>query len=174
MSDARPASRPVSLAASRNAPPVAELSVLDRLLASAPDRPPAAAAARENLRRAVHRDVEALLNARRPWRSVPPGLAELGLSPLGYGMPDFTAGSFNDPRQRERVRAEIEATVRQFEPRLGQVRVRLTDNGSLLRGTLHLRIDAVLLLRPASEPIAFDTAFDTTTADMTLNQLYGS
>ena len=128
---------------------------------------------REGLRRAVQRDVEALLNARRPWQSTPAALGELLLSPLGYGMPDFTAGSFNDNQQREVVRAEIESTVRRFEPRLDQVHVRLTDDGSLLRGTLHLRIDAVLRMQPVSEPIAFDTAFDTATASMTLNQLYG-
>jgi type VI secretion system protein ImpF len=170
VSDARPAAR--------RGRPAAELSVLDRLLDSAPDRPreapPSALAVRERLCRAVHRDVEALLNARRPWRSVPAALGELRVSPLGYGMADATAGSFNDRAQRDLVRADIEDALRRFEPRLEQVQVRLIDDDSLLRATLHLRIDALLRLQPAPEPIAFDTAFDITSATVTLSPLHGS
>jgi type VI secretion system protein ImpF len=152
-----------------------EIPLLDRLLDSEPgpqhDRAMSPAETVALLRRAVHRDVEALLNARRPWRSVPAGLAALRLSPLAYGMPDFTAGALNDRRQREILRAEIEETIRRFEPRLAQVQVRLVDEGNLLRTTLQLRIDALLRTHPAPEPIVFDTAVDTTTADVVLNPL---
>ena len=89
-------------------------------------------------------------------------------------MPDFTAGSFNDRHQREVVRAEVEDTVRRFEPRLQQVQVRLIGDTSLLRGTLQLRIDAVLRVEPVFEPIAFDTTIDAATATTTLRQVYGS
>jgi len=124
------------------------------------------------LRRAVHRDVEALLNARRPWRSIPAGFPALRHSPLGYGISDFTAGAFNDRRQREALRAEIEEAIRRFEPRLTQIQVQLADDGDLLRTTLHLRIEALLRVDPAPEPITFDTMVDTTTADVTLRPLY--
>jgi type VI secretion system protein ImpF len=120
----------------------------------------------------VHRDLEALLNARRPWRSVPDTTPALRLSPLGYGMPDFTAGAFNERRQREALRLEVEETIRQFEPRLTQVQVQLADDGDLLRATLRLRIDALLRMDPAPEPIVFDTVVDTTTSDVTLRPLY--
>jgi type VI secretion system protein ImpF len=151
-------------------------SLLDRLTDADPDqdhdRPIRPAETVVRLRRSVHRDVEALLNARRPWRSVPESCPALRLSPLGYGLPDFTAGAFNDRRQRELLRAEIEATIRRFEPRLTQVHVQLADDGNLLRTTLHLRIDAMLRMHPTPEPIVFDTALDTTTADVTLRPLY--
>ena len=90
----------------------AQVPLLDRLIDDEPargrDQPVSATETVERLRRSVHRDLEALLNARRPWRSVPDGLPELRLSPLGYGIPDFTAGAFNDRRQREVLRGEIE------------------------------------------------------------------
>ncbi len=151
-------------------------SLLDRLTDAEPDqahdRPVRPAETVARLRRSVHRDVEALLNARRPWRSVPDSLPALRLSPLGYGLPDFTAGAFNDRRQRELLRAEVESTIRRFEPRLTQVQVQLADDGNLLRTTLHLRIDAMLRMHPTPEPIVFDTMLDTTTADVTLHPLY--
>ncbi len=169
-------STPLAPPTRRSARPV-EAPLLDRLMDAEPererDRPLSPVETVAQLRRAVHRDVEALLNARRPWRSVPERLPALRLSPLGYGMPDFTAGAFNDRRQREVLRAEIEETIRRFEPRLTQVHVRLADEGSTLRTTLQLRIDALLRTHPAPEPIIFDTAVDTTTADVVLNPLYG-
>ena len=167
---------PPSLGARRSPAPV-QAPLLDRLMDAEPDRASDRAASPAEtvaqLRRAVHRDLEALLNARRPWRSVPDRLAALRLSPLAYGMPDFTAGAYNDRQQREVLRAEIEETIRRFEPRLTQVRVRLSDDGNLLRATLRLSIDALLLVHPAPEPIIFDTTVDTTTADVVLNPVYG-
>jgi len=164
-------------AAGRRAPVSIQAPLLDRLMDEEPDRAVDRALtgpeALVQLRRAVHRDLEALLNARRPWRSVPEKLAALRLSPLAYGMPDFTAGAYNDRQQREVLRSEIEETIRRFEPRLARVRVRLSDDGNLLRSTLRLSIDALLLTHPAPEPIVFDTTVDTTTADVVLNPVYG-
>jgi type VI secretion system protein ImpF len=145
-------------------------SVLDRLLDAHPDqaqdRPRSAAQTVTLLRAAVHRDVEYLLNARRPWRSVrDPALRK---SPLGYGISDFTAGAFNDRREREVLRSEIEETIRRFEPRLARLEVEVVEDASPLRATLTLRIKALLLVEPLPEPISFDTLVDTTTADVAL------
>jgi type VI secretion system protein ImpF len=161
----------------RRASVSASMPLLDRLTDAEPDRtmdrPVSPLETVEQLRRAVHRDLEALLNARRPWRSVPENLVALRLSPLAYGMPDFTAGAYNDRQQREVLRAEIEETIRRFEPRLTRIQVRLSDDGSLLRSTLRLSIDALLLTHPAPEPIVFDTTVDTTTADVVLSPVHG-
>ena len=77
-----------------------QLPLLDRLIDDAPDQerdpPMSAAEAMAALRNSVRRDLEALLNARRRWRSWPARLTELASSPLGYGIPDFAAGAFND------------------------------------------------------------------------------
>ena len=147
----------------------AQLPLLDRLIDEAPelehDPPLSAPEAAALLRRSVRRDIEALLNTRRRWRSWPAGYAELAESPVGYGISDFASGAFNDPAQRDRLRSEIEQTIRRFEPRLTQVRVVLTNPDNTLQATLQLRIEAMLRVEPAPEPIAFDTLIDPSTAD---------
>jgi type VI secretion system protein ImpF len=152
--------------------PQALPSVLDRLMDARPeesrDRPSTARDTVSGVRDAVRRDLEALLKARHPWCSVPDRYPVLRLSPLGYGLADFTAGAFNDPRQREKLRAEIEAAIRRFEPRLSRIQVQLFDDPSPLKATLALRIDALLRMDPAPEPVSFDTMIDTTTADVVL------
>jgi len=145
-------------------------SLLDRLLDAHPeqarDRPRAVNELLRELRNAVRRDVEVLLNARRPWRSVAHRHPALRISPLGYGIADFAAGAFNDPKQQEKLREEIETAICRFEPRLARIQVQLFENPTPLRATLTLRIDAQLRVNPVPEPIWFDTMIDTTTADV--------
>jgi type VI secretion system protein ImpF len=148
----------------------AQLPLLDRLIDDAPDverDPPLSAAdAIAALRRSVRRDIEALLNARRRWRSWPEGYSELATSPVGYGITDFAAGAFNDPAQRDRLRDQVERTIRRFEPRLAEIRVVLLDRGDTLDPTLRLRIEGLLRTEPAPEPVAFDTLVDPATAEV--------
>ena len=148
----------------------AQLPLLDRLIDDAPEQlresSPSAAEIMARLRRSVRRDLEALLNARRRWRSWPDDLDELALSPVGWGIADFSAGAFNDRRRRDQLRGEVEATIRRFDPRLANVRVRLLDSKEQLEPTLRLRIDAMLLVEPAPEPVAFDTLIDAATAEV--------
>jgi type VI secretion system protein ImpF len=147
----------------------AQLALLDRLIDDAPDAerdpPMSAAEAMTALRRGVRRDLEALMNARRRWRSWPASCGDLKVSPLAFGIPDFAVGGFSDARDRERLCAEIEETIRAFEPRFASVRVSLVDKADRLDMNLRLRIEALLHAEPAPEPIAFDTMIDTTTAD---------
>ena len=142
-----------------------QLPLLDRLIDDTPDSPRdppmAAAEAMHHLRQSVRRELEALLNARRRWRSPPRELTELPNSPIGYGIPDFAAGVFNNQGERDRLRLEIEATIRRFEPRFLSVRVHLIDDEQRLDSSLRLRIDAVLHADPAPEQVTFDTIVDT-------------
>lgn len=69
-----------------NEPQRLRLPLLDRLLDTETELSRDAAV--EVLRAAVRRDMEALLNARRRRLPLPPGLTELVVSPLGYGVPD--------------------------------------------------------------------------------------
>jgi type VI secretion system protein ImpF len=148
----------------------AQLSLIDRLIDDEPDRmrDPSRSQAEtlDALRRSVRRDLEALLNTRRRWRSWPEGYTELNLSPLGYGISDFSSGAFNDPRRREWLRSEVEQTIRRFEPRLVRLRVTLLESKDELEATLHLRIEGLLRTEPAPDPIAFDTVVDAATAEV--------
>jgi len=147
-----------------------KLSVLDRLLDDAPemerDRPLSATDALTVLRRAVRRDLEALLNARRRFTSVPPAYTELGNSSFGFGLPDFTSGAMGELSSRETLRKEIERSIRQFEPRLVQLSVILLQPRDELDTTLHFRIEAMLHADPAPEPISFDTVVNAATTDI--------
>lgn len=152
----------------RRPTPRVQLPLLDRLIDDAPellqDKPLVAAEAMELLRRAVRRDMEALLNAHRPWQPVPSSYPALRLSPLGYGIPDAMAATLADPRRREGLRAEIEDTIRRFEPRFSYVQVTLLEDEDKLTARLRLRVKAMLRAEPAPEPVAFDTVIDTVTA----------
>lgn len=148
----------------RKPQPRALLPLLDRLIDDNPselqDAPMSTSEALEALRRSVRRDLEALLNARRRWRSWSPSLRELQSSAVGYGMPDLSSGAMADPKRREEFRAEVENTIRRFEPRLARVRVSLVGELSPLDATLRLRIDGLLHADPAPEPVAFDTVVE--------------
>jgi type VI secretion system protein ImpF len=85
---------------------------------------------------------------------------------LAYGIPDCTAGTFHDKRAREVLRAEVEDTLRRFEPRFARVRVLLVESKTTLDSTLRLQIDALLHADPAPEAITFETVVDATTADV--------
>ena len=141
--------------------------LLDRLIDDAPDqsRDPAISPSESMvaLRQSVRRDLESLLNARRSWRSWPASLTELRVSPVGYGIPDFTSGAFNDPARREELRLDIEEAILSFEPRFLSVRVTMLEATERLEATLRIRIDAVLHAEPMPEPITFDTIIDPTT-----------
>jgi type VI secretion system protein ImpF len=141
------------------------LSLLDRLLDNEPeqlvDKPMSAAQTLTALRGSVLRDLEALMNTRRRWRYWAPELTQLSVSSVGYGIPDFTAGVVNDPVQRERLRVEIETTIRRFEPRFDRLRVILMENANPLEPRLRLRIEALLRAQAAHEPVAFETVIDT-------------
>jgi type VI secretion system protein ImpF len=109
-----------------------------------------------------------LLNTRRRWRSWDPHLAELERSLVGFGLPDFASGAFNDPRRREELRLLIEACIHRFEPRIVSLKVTLVEATDKVSGTLRLRVDALLRADPAPEPIAFDTVVDLVTKNVTI------
>lgn len=141
-----------------------QLPLFDRLVDEAPDeqsdRPITVGAAMDALRASICRDLEELLNTRRRWRSWDPHLKELDRSLVGYGLPDFASGAFNDPRRREELRLLVEASIRRFEPRIVTLKVTLAETVDKGNGTLRLRVDALLHAEPAPEPVAFDTVVD--------------
>jgi type VI secretion system protein ImpF len=148
----------------------AQLPLIDRLIDEAPektqDAPISPSEAMVILRRSVRRDIEALLNSRRRWRSWQTTFKEISVSPLNYGIPDCTAGRFHGASERDVLRREIEDTIRRFEPRFRSVRVTLSAQDERKEATLRLRIQAVLHAEPAPEPISFDTIVDPATADV--------
>lgn len=168
MSPSRPGST-----GGRGSSPRAQLPLLDRLLDADPGAPatptPTAAEALEQLRTAVRRDLEALLNARRRRRPLPALQPELSDSIVNYGIPDPASGSYSVPELRAGLAREVEATIRRFEPRLSRVSVTLVSDNDL-GGVLRLKVDAVLRADPVPEPVSFETLLEPVTRDVTVRE----
>ncbi len=160
--------------ARRDHSPRAQQPLLDRLMNASPGttEPPAPSAAEAllRLRLAVLRDLEALLNARRRRMPLPPHCAELGNSLMVYGIPDPASGAYLVPEIRAELAAEVEATIRRFEPRLARVSVTLQGEGDSLAGTLKLKVDAVLRAEPVPEAVCFETLLESVTRDVTVRE----
>ena len=141
-------------------------SVLDRLLDDEPsetrERPADRYQLVRDLKKSVRRDLQALLNTRQEaLREIAADFGETNKSLLVYGLPDFSSLDLRSGTDRNRVRRAVEQAIAAFEPRLDRIRVHLEDK----RGDrgLCFRIDAVLLVDPAPEPVTFDAELQMTT-----------
>ncbi|MDM7998366.1 MAG: type VI secretion system baseplate subunit TssE [Acidobacteriota bacterium] len=136
-------------------------SILDRLIDLNPDvsaDPPAnRSQSVRQLKAALRRDLEWLLNTRRNPDEVPEAYEELFRSLYNYGLPDVTSMALNSPRDRQRLLRLIEQTIDIFEPRLAATRVRAVENSGSGPRILRFQIEALLKMDPAPEQILFDT-----------------
>jgi type VI secretion system protein ImpF len=111
------------------------------------------------IKAAVIRDLENLLNARRTIVVPPPVHTELNQSLYVYGLRDYTSHNPRSPAAKQQLRLEVERTIARFEPRLKNVSVHVETPGPNAR-TLRFRVTARLVVEPISEPVMFDTYFD--------------
>jgi type VI secretion system protein ImpF len=135
------------------------LSVLDRLVDFEPEvkaEPPASRSkALRQVKQALKRDLEWLLNTRRVLE-VPEELPLLSNSLLAYGLPDFSTLSVKSAEDQHGLLLALETTLRRFEPRLEDVVVSVASS-SVLERAFRFRIEARLRIDPVPEPISFDT-----------------
>jgi len=137
------------------------LSVLDRLIDLEPSNSaeahPSRAESLRQLKRGVRRDLEWLLNTRcnvpDPGESMPDVSRSLHI----YGLPDFSSYSMSSPDDQSRLLRQILSAIKLFEPRLASVRLTPVGEGTAGVQRVKLRIDAMLLMDPAPEPVSFDT-----------------
>lgn len=108
----------------------------------------------------VVRDLENLLNTRRQILWVPVSYREVNHSVFMYGIGDFTSENPRSPSVRRRLRQDIEQTISMFEPRLKNLSVRLEEDIEGGRN-LRFRINGMLVVESETEPVTFDTYFDT-------------
>lgn len=140
-----------------------QASILDRLIDNEPGTSHEPAHYRlttfRQVKGAVGRDLENLLNTKNYVSSLCSEYHQLNNSLFAYGMPDFTSANPKSPAVRNKLRQELEKAIAQFEPRLRNVTVRVDEGGTDQRN-LRFKINALLFLDPASEPVTFDTFFD--------------
>ena len=136
-------------------------SVLERLIdldpGSRSDAPLTRAQSVRQLKAALRRDLEWLLNTRQIPGGVPETYKELEGSLYGYGLPDVTNLSANSVRDRNRLLRMLETTISSFEPRLSGAKVTIVDAGTNSGRQLRLQIEGLLMMDPAPELISFDT-----------------
>lgn len=116
----------------------------------------------QELRDAIRRDLEWLLNARRLLEVPVDDYAEASRSILAFGLPDLSPYSRADGGDRDRICALIADAIRTFEPRLakGSVVVEHVPTDELDDFDLRFRITAVIHVDPVREAISFDTSMD--------------
>uniref|UniRef100_Q47E18 IraD/Gp25-like domain-containing protein n=1 Tax=Dechloromonas aromatica (strain RCB) TaxID=159087 RepID=Q47E18_DECAR len=139
-----------------------EPSLFDKLF---DDQPVGAARRRlslEQLKDSVARDLEALLNTRVVLDDGFETTYPLTMrSVAGFGLSDFAGLSLANVHDRRRICASIESAIAAHEPRLREVRVDLELHRKTVNA-LYFSINAVLVVRPAQEPVSFDALLQPT------------
>jgi type VI secretion system protein ImpF len=135
-------------------------SIVDRLLDFEPTNPNEASKSRSQglreLKQAVRRDLEWLLNTRHGADKVPESLEEVSKSLATFGLPDFTGSSSQNDDDRRGLIRNVETALRIFEPRFINLKVSLEEVNEVERG-VKFRIEATLRVEPTPEPVVFDT-----------------
>ncbi len=138
-------------------------SIIDRLIDEEPEVSSEAIATRQKslrqLKTAVRRDLEWLLNSRQIVGGIPADLKETVHSVANFGLPDFSSWSLKSPTERNRVRRMLETAISVFEPRLVDVTISIDPMRENERA-LKFRVDARLKVEPVPEPITFDTVLE--------------
>jgi type VI secretion system protein ImpF len=142
-------------------------SVIDRLIDNDPgprvEAPPTRAQSVRDLKAAVRRDLEWLLNTRSVAVRPPEALTEVAESVYTFGLGDITSMSADDPKSRAKLRHMIERSIALFEPRLAGVQV--AESAIVTRELRQMRfvIHAALKMDPSPERVSFDTVLDLST-----------
>lgn len=117
-------------------------------------------AALARLKQSLRRDLEALLNTRRRPGSLGDDLPELARSSVRFGIPDFVAVNMAAQERQAAFGRTLERVIRDYEPRLAGVAVTLLPPPRGQDRTLCFRIEAMIRVEPAPEPIIFESVLD--------------
>lgn len=139
-------------------------SVLDRLVDLEPKRSadPTTTWSESvrQLKEAVLRDLDWLLNTRRTPETAPDAYPEVQRSVFHYGLPDITSLSGESEVVRRRLIRQVEECIQLFEPRLTGVRVSPVEVEEESKRKIRFIIEAVLRMEPNPERVMFDTVLE--------------
>lgn len=139
-------------------------SILDRLIDYDPAHNVEPQASRSQvireLRESVRRDLEFLLNTRRPCIPLPKRWQHLEDSVIGFGIPDYTGVNLDLDNEKERFAILIERIIMQNESRFKSVKITVIDDPSSIDRTFRFRIDGILKVEPAVKPVVFDSTLE--------------
>jgi type VI secretion system protein ImpF len=139
------------------------LSVLDRLIDQEPERklepPVTRAQSLRELKAALRRDLEWLLNTRRTIEASPASLKELEHSLYNYGLPDVSSLYLRSPKDQALLLQAIKTAIDIFEPRLLNIKVTFEPASDDTR-VIRFAIEGLLRMDPAPEHVYFDTVLE--------------
>jgi type VI secretion system protein ImpF len=139
-------------------------SMLDRLLddepLSAREPPKDDNRVLREIKDAVRRDLENLLNTKARCLSWPPTLDELPASLINYGLPDFTNTYARAVEEPDALCRAVQFAIEQFEPRLRNVRVELLPSDVATERALRFRIDATLYVEPVEDKVFYNSSLE--------------
>lgn len=128
----------------------------------------------EELKDAVARDLEALLNTRSTIQDgALVGFPECAASMVGYGLCDFADRSLSSPQDRAHICSCIENAIARHEPRLQHVKARLDMRDGSAASTvnrLDFSITAVLVASVSQEPVNFDAVLQPSTLQYSIRK----
>lgn len=138
-------------------------SLLDRLT-EVEEWPTTRSQSTRFFRDGLKRDLEWLLNTRQP--PIPEIASKPGAkaSVINYGLPDISSLGLNSASDQRALRIAIETCLRNYEPRLMDIRVTLQSSDTVDR-RLRFHIEGNMKLDPAPEEIAFDTVLELTSGE---------
>jgi len=138
-------------------------SVLDRLIDRDPksrvEAPLTRAQSLRELKEALRRDLEWLLNTRRNTLETSETSQVLENSLYSYGLPDITSLSLLNSKDQNRLLRAMETAIATFEPRLMGVAVSMHPLSAGSR-VLRFVIEGMLRIDPAPEHVTFDTKLE--------------
>jgi type VI secretion system protein ImpF len=141
-------------------------SVLDRLM-DVDDWPATRAQSLRYFREALKRDVEWLLNTRRPPMENIGKFERARATMVNYGLSDITALGLSSASDQKRLRKALEQCLREFEPRLTDVVVTLEESQTADR-RLRFHVQGLMRINPAPEEISFDTVLELSSGEYTV------
>ena len=122
----------------------------------------------ESLRRfkdSLRRDLEWLLNSRRPPIEIGEQYPEARASLIWYGVPDISSMQRDSRAARERLRRNVQEAIATFEPRLAEVRVTILEGDDDPKQQLRFLIEGMMRVDPAPEQVVFDTLLELSSGD---------
>ncbi|WP_027686712.1 type VI secretion system baseplate subunit TssE [Rhizobium leguminosarum] len=152
-------------------------SILDRLIDEAPDRtvdPPMSFVDQvRDVREAIRRDLEALLNTRRCPATPPAALSELRDTLVSYGVDGIVSANLMTDQAKLKLAQAIERRIALFETRLSDVRVTILKSRTMTERALRMRIQATFRLHEGMPPISFESTIDPSTQRFLVEAAHG-
>lgn len=152
-------------------------SILDRLIDVSPDLPhdeqSSIVEQVREMREAIRRDLEALLNTRRCPTAPPAALEELKDALVSYGVDGIVSASLVTDQSKLRLARIIERRIALFETRLSDVLVTILKNRTESERALRMRIQATFRLHEGMPPISFESMIDPSTQRFTVEAAHG-